>query len=202
MPDTPELQKRGRQLHPHDTETPSSSTPACTKIMSDEDWIDDVVKSFKSMGITSQSQFMKKLNDALEPDTIQTLLDGLYYDLHLKKGLGTYPENFVTLSLNAMERLEKAGKPNLIYHFTRCIAEDRPGTKTPLLPFDHMPFGLIEHQIQFFSHTNQAQIKIPHDYRQWQVMMEIEFGLRFNRLFRGPGWSGNNEERGYPYEVL
>ena len=32
-------------------------------------------------------------------------------------------------------------------------------------------------------------------------MMEIEFGIRFNRLFRGPGWSGNNEERGYPYEV-
>ena len=31
------------------------------------------------------------------------------------------------------------------------------------------------------------------DFRQFQQMMEIEFGIRFNKLFRGPGWSG--EER-------
>ena len=28
------------------------------------------------------------------------------------------------------------------------------------------------------------------DFRQWLGMMECEFGTRFNKLFRGPGWSG------------
>ncbi|XP_072045460.1 uncharacterized protein [Amphiura filiformis] len=31
---------------------------------------------------------------------------------------------------------------------------------------------------------------MPPDFRQFQVMMNVEFGERFNKLFRGPAWSG------------
>ena len=186
--DTPELQRRGRELHPRDLDEDPSCSHSKAKteeewiedvvetftqiekpyqdclikklheVMTDEEWIEDVVTSFKQMDNENQCYLMKTLNAVLGLTTSQEFLDEMYLDLHLAKGLGTYPRNFVTLTLNAMARLEEAGKPNLIYNFTRCIAEDRPGTQTPLLPFDRMPFGLIEHQIQFFTHTNQAQV--------------------------------------------
>ncbi|XP_078618099.1 uncharacterized protein LOC144885838 [Branchiostoma floridae x Branchiostoma japonicum] len=38
------------------------------------------------------------------------------------------------------------------------------------------------------------QVEVPDDYRRWQKMMELEFGERFNKLFRGPSWSGCSQE--------
>ncbi|XP_072037947.1 uncharacterized protein [Amphiura filiformis] len=37
------------------------------------------------------------------------------------------------------------------------------------------------------------QLSVPYDFREWQIMMEIEFGKRYNQLFRGPCWSGCNQ---------
>ncbi|XP_066278595.1 uncharacterized protein [Branchiostoma lanceolatum] len=34
------------------------------------------------------------------------------------------------------------------------------------------------------------QITMPEDFRRWQDILEVELGGRFNRLFRGPAWSG------------
>ena len=31
---------------------------------------------------------------------------------------------------------------------------------------------------------------MPDDFREFQQVMEVEFGTRFNKLFRGPMWSG------------
>ena len=47
------------------------------------------------------------------------------------------------------------------------------------------------------------QIKMSPDFRQFQQMMEIEFGIRFNKLFRGPGWSGGDQaDFNYPLKVI
>jgi hypothetical protein len=51
----------------------------------------------------------------------------------------------------------------------------------------------------FFSHI---QIKMPDDFLQWHESMCAEFPTRFNRLFRGPMWSGVDENYyGYPIMV-
>ena len=46
------------------------------------------------------------------------------------------------------------------------------------------------------------QLKMPDDYRQWFIMMVTEFGTRFTKLFRGPGWSGcESKDFNYPIKV-
>ena len=46
------------------------------------------------------------------------------------------------------------------------------------------------------------QIKMPADFKLFQEMMEVEFGVRFNRLFRGPAWSGLDRKHwNYPLKV-
>ena len=43
---------------------------------------------------------------------------------------------------------------------------------------------------------------MPADYLQWHESMCAEFPTRFNRLFRGPMWSGVDAEyHGYPIMV-
>ncbi|KAI8517539.1 hypothetical protein Bbelb_035560 [Branchiostoma belcheri] len=71
-----------------------------------------------------------------------------------------------------------------------CVGQNRQGTDEPLMPLNRMPFGLVQYQIEFFTCTNVQQITMPEDFRLWQGIMDVEFGQRFNRLFRGPAWSG------------
>ena len=43
---------------------------------------------------------------------------------------------------------------------------------------------------------------MPEDYNKWFLMMETEFGTRFNKLFRGPAWSGcPKEDVNYSHKV-
>ena len=43
---------------------------------------------------------------------------------------------------------------------------------------------------------------MPADFLQWHESMCAEFPTRFNRLFRGPMWSGVDEKHhGYPIKV-
>ncbi len=43
---------------------------------------------------------------------------------------------------------------------------------------------------------------MPPDFRQFLQMMTVEFGERFIKLFRGPGWSGlDRADHKDPYKV-
>jgi hypothetical protein len=66
------------------------------------------------------------------------------------EGLKAGTDKFVSLSIQAMKTLKKKGKPNAIKDFVKCLGLTRLDSQEPLMPVDRMPFGLIQHQIQFF----------------------------------------------------
>lgn len=104
------------------------------------------------------------------PELVQSLLLNLSVDEQMSlvnmllskiasvRGIISNIGKFATLSLIAMKRLQDLGKTNLIYKFSRAIAEDRPGTNDPLMPLTRMPFGLIQYNIEFFTSTNVHQV--------------------------------------------
>lgn len=67
-------------------------------------------------------------------------------------------DKFVSLSIQAMKTLKKKGKPNIIKDFVKCLGLTRPDSQEPLMPVDRMPFGLIQHQIQFFCASDIQQV--------------------------------------------
>ncbi|XP_066270847.1 uncharacterized protein [Branchiostoma lanceolatum] len=170
--------------------TPNDVLQADLSVLPPESRVTIALRALQSLSVTHQQSFLSDLFDSWSNDTANILTDHLYFKLALSKQITTYPTDFASLSTDAMIRLQTMGKPNSMYKFAQCIARNRPGSQEPLMPLTRMPFGLIQYQIDFYTCTNVQQIKMSDDFRRFQDMMEIELGQRFNRLFRGPGWSG------------
>ncbi|KAI8499091.1 hypothetical protein Bbelb_235440 [Branchiostoma belcheri] len=120
--------------------------------------------------------------------------DDLFSSVAVARNINTYPTDFFSKSIHAMNTLQDNNKPNLLYRFAQILSTNRPGTNIPLLQLDRMPFGLIQYQLEFYSSTNVHQVTIAPDYAVWLETMCSEFPTRFMRLFRGPGWSGVPKE--------
>ncbi|KAI8517793.1 hypothetical protein Bbelb_038100 [Branchiostoma belcheri] len=149
---------------------------------------------------------------ALSPTVLSTLLmlllphitplptatsfgDVLFSAMATAQHINTYPTDFFSRSLTAMNTLQQNQKPNLLYTFARVLSSKRPDdSSTTLLQLDRMPFGLLQYQLEFFGATNVHQVTIAPDYAVWLETMCSEFPTRFMRLFRGPGWSGVPKE--------
>ncbi|XP_061170730.1 uncharacterized protein LOC133180178 [Saccostrea echinata] len=106
----------------------------------------------------------------------------------------THVETFPSLAMEAMKMLKEKGKSNVLRDFARCLGLKRPESNEPLMPVDRMPFGLIQHQIQFFCASDVRQISIPEDYYQWLETLDAEFDDRLGRVLRGPMWSGQSSD--------
>lgn len=117
------------------------------------------------------------------------------------------PENFLELSLSAMEKLNAAGRTNVVYNLVKSIGTKRPGSEESCLPVSRMPMGLLEHCVNFFSSSTVQRVinlylvqvtvpnstlfmyfQCPDDYRQWLVSMFSLFGTKFVKMFNGPMW--------------
>ena len=88
------------------------------------------------------------------------ILDKLYLWVACKKGITSNPRSFIQLSLEAMKRLEDNDKVNLVFKFCQGLAQDRPDKSGPLIPIHRMPFGLLQHCIEFFTCTSVMQVTI------------------------------------------
>ena len=86
------------------------------------------------------------------------IVDKLYTWIACKRGLTSNPRTFIQLSLEAMKRLEDDNKVNLVFKFCQGLALDRPDKSGPLIPIHRMPFGLMQHCIEFFTCTNVMQV--------------------------------------------
>jgi len=83
------------------------------------------------------------------------VIDKQFGQTVVAEGIDSNPADFVSLSLGNMKVLQSAGKPNLIYKWSKCVfGEDGK----PLIPLHRMPFGLIQYQIEFFTCTNVMQV--------------------------------------------
>ena len=60
-------------------------------------------------------------------------------------------DDFPRLSLSAMAHLKSSGRSNVVYGFVKCLGTMRPDGSDSLLPAKRMPFGLIQHCVNFFS---------------------------------------------------
>ena len=102
------------------------------------------------------------------------------------------PSNFLVLVAKAMAVLHANGKDNLISHAARCFGEQQQGNTGPpgpLMPLDRKPFGLIAHNLKFFSSDNVSNLQAPDDYNSWRQSMYTLFGNKWASMHLGPMWS-------------
>ena len=60
------------------------------------------------------------------------------------------PVDFIKLSLRGMQRLNDAGRFNVIYGLAKGLGTDRPDGSGPCFPTSRMPMGLLQYIVQFF----------------------------------------------------
>lgn len=138
---------------------PRKKTPAVHEHVSKEssnngNQSDVIEGSLSSLTSTQVLEALSSIND----ENLKQIADASFLKLALRVGIDTNPGNFATLSVQAMKLLQSHGKNNLLYKFAYCIATTRPGSEEALFPFNRMPFGLVEYQIEFFSCTNIIQV--------------------------------------------
>ena len=108
--------------------------------------------------ITGMSEAVVYIWGCFAPEVRKQIANKLFLSLANEMGWDSNPADFVTLSLEAISTLQKAGNNNLIYKFIQCFGVKRPGTQELLMPIDRMPFGLISYNVEFFTCTNVHQV--------------------------------------------
>lgn len=107
-------------------------------------------------------------------------------------------KNFLDISVQAMQKLYCAGKNNLVHLLSQCFQapEDQPKSATATrLPFDRMPFGLLDYNIHFFAAHTTVRIGTEPHYARWLATMYAHFGHKWLCLFRGPTWQYEEESQ-------
>ena len=145
LPDTPELKRRGSTLYSV-TKRPRMCDSA-TETMADT--------KEATMPTTTDGKLalLYDVYNSLNQNEQSEVNDNLFLKLAQANGIADNPNNFASLSVEAMKRLKDADKPNLIHRFSRCIGEDRPMTSEqrdgdpdalepdPLMPFHQCPLA-------------------------------------------------------------
>ena len=108
------------------------------------------------------------------------------------------PMNFLPLLGNGMRILKNNSKPNLLYCAAKCFGELRPQENVPRMPLDRMPFGLISHNLQFFSSNSAANLQIPEDDKSWAESIYTLFGNKWVALHNGPMWAYDSDQSSAP----
>ncbi|CAG2230903.1 unnamed protein product [Mytilus edulis] len=151
---------------------------------------DQLLKLISTSSVDFAEQSVKANFKRLSTETKKQFLDQMFQSVAEEEGLKIGTANFTSLSLRAMKTLKENSKPNVVKDFVKCLGTKRPNSQEPLMPVTRMPFGLIQHQIQFFCASDIRQISIPDDYFQWLETLDAEFEDKLGRILRGPMWSG------------
>ena len=61
------------------------------------------------------------------------------------------PNNYIKLSVRAMENLKDAGHCNVVYSLCKAVGTKQDNGSDTLLSCKQMPMGLIEYCVQFFT---------------------------------------------------
>ena len=104
------------------------------------------------------TQLLLRVFNELKNLDVLNITEQIYSWLANKVGITSTVLGFVTLSLEAMKRLEENNKVNLVIKFCQGLATDRPDKSGPLIPLHRMRFGLLQYCIEFFTCTNVMQV--------------------------------------------
>jgi len=80
--------------------------------------------------------------------------------------------------------LYQNSKENLFLCLKKCLQLNSDGTTA--MPLDRMPFGLISHNLKFFSVANAGTLKAPEDYKSWMETMYARFGQSWELFIWDP----------------
>lgn len=99
------------------------------------------------------------------------------------------PRDFLPLLGSSLNILKMNNKKNLLYHASRCFGQIPPGKTEPRMPLNRMPFGMISHNLCFFSVDDATRLQAPDDYKSWCQSMYTLFGNKWASMHCGPMWS-------------
>lgn len=68
------------------------------------------------------------------------------------------PDDFLQLSLSAMENLQANGKTNVLYGLAKGLGRLRLGSSESCFPVSRMPFGLLEYMVNFFNSSPGSNV--------------------------------------------
>ena len=115
-------------------------------------------KVLPSMCLSDVTELLSSLSRIASRNALLSVADSLVSGVASKTGLSWNVMGFLDTACRAMCELEAHGKPNVVYFLCRCIAGKKEDGKTPILPLDRMPFGLIQYQLEFFNATHVCQV--------------------------------------------
>ena len=74
------------------------------------------------------------------------------------------PDDFLELSVSAMNQTRSSGWSNVLYSLAKGLGTERPDGSDSCFPSRRMPMGLIEYACNFFAQTdiNKVQVIIIH----------------------------------------
>ena len=70
------------------------------------------------------------------------------------------PADFIKLALHGMQRLQGAGRLNVLYLLAKGFGTDLPGRHDSLFPTRRMPMGLLQYMAQFFVSKRGQHVSI------------------------------------------
>ena len=68
------------------------------------------------------------------------------------------PDDFLQLSVSAMEHLKSCSRSNILYGLAKTVGTMRPDQSDSLMPAKRMPMGLVEHVVNFFGCSSIHQV--------------------------------------------
>lgn len=143
--------------------------------------IENIVISFPKLTKCQRKQLMQQLFVQYIHEDINPELPASYISTDVLKHVA-----------GGIDVLYKNSKENLFLCLGKCLRLKNDGTTA--LPLDRMPFGLISHNLKFFSVDNAGVIKVPDDYKSWMETMYAKFGQSWAALHLGPMWSYDSAE--------
>ena len=105
--------------------------------------------------ITTQMLLLSSLIPEREQaDAICKLMQGLA----VKSSLNV-PDGYISDSLAAMQRLQHAGRSNILAQLAKAFGATRPDGIESLMPVNRMPVGLIEYVVNFFTSNSVSLLQ-------------------------------------------
>jgi hypothetical protein len=118
---------------------------------------------------------------------LQNLFSQYVQDINENISPAYVPHDFILIVATGTGTLYQGGKDNLFYNLGKCLQKSNNGSTR--MPLDRMPFGLISHNLKFFSVDNAGTLQTPDDYKSWMETMYSRFGQSWAALHLRPMWS-------------
>lgn len=145
--------------------------------------ISNIIKSF---GVLTKLQRVQLLQELFTKHILTDINPNITQEF--------FPKTFTSLIAKGLDTLFKNKKENLFLNMGKCFGSFRDDG-SPRLPIDNMPFGLISHNLKFFSCDDGGNIHAPEDYKSWMQTMYSRFGQSWAALHLGPMWAFENSSQ-------